>query len=101
MYPERRCIRWYYSEKRKKILIGVTTHLVQTTLLQKITLFWGEFKIPSVCISRGSGFHCYIIGTLVTGGGNRNLVKCTRMEFLIPPKKERFFVTMQSAPNAS
>src|SRR5258705_13443229 len=42
--------------------------------------FLGEFKIPSVCISRGYCFHCYIIGTLATGGGNRTLVKCKRME---------------------
>src|SRR5258705_10522223 len=64
----------------EKILIGVTTHLVQTALLQKSTLFWGEFKIPSVCISRGCCFYCYIIVTLSTGVGNRNLVKCKRME---------------------
>src|SRR5258705_2486035 len=53
--------------------------------------FLGELKIPSVCISRGSCFHCYIIGTLATRGGNRNLVKSTRMEFLIPPIQECFY----------
>src|SRR5258705_11885625 len=50
-------------------------------IVKKNHSFFGEFKIPSLCISLGSGFHCYIIGTLATGGGNWNLMKCTRMEF--------------------